>query len=162
MNRRYWTKKLNEAETELGFIDGYRFVYGPWATLDKAKIAFLSLNPGRGKNLDKATMRDISNERGNTYEVEQGKIKSPIVDQFLRLAKLLGRQPADILTGVIAPFRSKGLGHADRASTKRISRFGPEIFWMGPLSRPDLRLIIASGNLVAREVVGINRSTLRR
>ena len=102
MNRRYWTKKLKEAETELGFIDGYRFVYGPWATLDKAKIAFLSLNPGRGKNLDKATMRDISDERGNTYEVEQGKIKSPIVDQFLRLGVRVAmeRKP-----GVFASFR---------------------------------------------------------
>ena len=157
MNRRYWTKKLNEAETELGFIDGYRFVYGPWATLDKAKIAFLSLNPGRGKNLDKATMRDISNERGNTYEVEQGKIKSPIVDQFLRLAKLLGRQPADILTGVIAPFRSKDWDTLTEPQQKESLDLGRR-FWMGPLSRPDLRLIIASGNLVAREVVGITEA----
>ena len=154
MNQRYWTKKLKEAETELGFIDGYRLVYGPWATLDKAKIAFLSLNPGRGKTLDKATMRDISDERGNTYEVEQGKSKSPIVGQFLRLAKMLGCQPADILTGVIAPFRSKRWDTLTKSQQKGSLDFGRR-FWMGPLSRPDLRLIIASGNQVARVVVGI-------
>ena len=154
MNRGYWTKELEEAETRLGFVDGYRFVYGPWETLDRAKIAFLSLNPGRGETLDKDTMRDIADERGNTYEVEQGTSGSPIVNQFLRLSKLLGCQPADILTGVIAPFRSTSWDTLTESQQKGSLDLGRR-FWMGPLSRPDLRLIITSGEAVARQVVSI-------
>ena len=159
MNRRYWTKKLKEAEKELGFSDGYRFIYGPWDMLDKATVAFLSLNPGMGRAPEKATMRCISDERGNTYEIEQEISKSPIIGQFLRLAKLLGHQPVDILTGVVAPFRSSNWDDLEKYQKEKSLALGRE-FWKSPLSRPGLRLIIASSKPAEKLVVEITGALL--
>ena len=152
MDRDYWIKELEESEIKLGFSDGYKFVYGPWATLEKAEVAFLSLNPGRAP--DGAGKRTISDERGNSYEVERRNTKSPLTKQFLLLAQLLGRRPADILTGVVAPFRSdnwSGLGGRQRKISLAIGRR----FWTGPLSRPDLRLIIACSGEATKLVADI-------
>ena len=117
MDRDYWIKKLEEAKIELGFSDGYKFVYGPWTTLDKAEVAILSLNPGRAP--DGADMCTISDERGNPYAVEREETKSPLTEQFLRLAQLLRMQPTEILTGVVAPFRSDSWSDLDRRGRRR-------------------------------------------
>ena len=140
MNQEEWTKILEEKEAELGFNAGFKFVYGPWATLDNAEIAFLSLNPGRAP--DAAEMRTISDERGNSYEVEQFTTKSPITNQFLQLANFLNKQPSEILAGVIAPFRSDGWDELSEQQKTGSLALGYK-FWNEPLRQSSLKLIIA-------------------
>ena len=154
MDRDEWIRELEQVQDKYGFRDGYKFVYGPWETLDVAEVAFLSLNPGKASALNIDVIREIADERGNTYEVEQWTTVSPINDQFLRLARLLGRQPAEILTGVVVPFRSDdwdGLTPRQREKSLNLGRR----FWKEPLSRPGLRLIITSGVPAAKLVVEI-------
>lgn len=157
MDRDYWIKELEETGIDLGFSDGYKFVYGPWTTLDKAVVAFLSLNPGTAP--DGADMCTISDERGNSYAVEREETKSPLTDQFLLLAQLLGRRPADILTGVVAPFRSDSWGNLEKRQREESLAIGRR-FWRGPLSRPDLRLVIACSGEAGKLVAGILGASL--
>lgn len=158
MDRDHWSKILADAEKELGFKDGYKFVYGPWATLDRAEVAFLSLNPA-GKVPDNADMRTVSDERGNSYEVERLTTKSPITDQFLRLAQFLGHKPRDILTGVAAPFRSDGWKALTREQKLKSLALGRR-FWTIPLLRPELRLVIACSQEAAKLAADIIRAPL--
>lgn len=131
MDKDYWIKKIEKAESDLGFKDGYKFVYGPWTTLAQAEVAFLSLNPGRAP--DDAEMRTISDERGNSYEVERYTTKSPITDQFLRLADFLNQKPADILAGVVVPFRSDSWAELSKHQKNESLKLGRE-FWAEPLT----------------------------
>ena len=159
MDREYWTRELEEAEVTLGFSDGYKFVYGPWKTLGTAEVAFLSLNPGKASPRHRDIIREIADERGNTFEVEQPTTVSPMNDQFLQLAQLLDRQPSDILTGVVAPFRSDnwaGLIPRQREGSLALGRR----FWNQPLSRPSLRLVIACSGEATRLVTDITGASL--
>ena len=157
MDRNYWIKELEAAEISLGFSDGYKFVYGPWTTLDKTEVAFLSLNPGRAP--DGADMRTISDERGNSYAVERLTTKSPMTAQFLRLAQLLGRRPIGILTGVVAPFRSDNWSDLEERQKEGSMALGRR-FWKGPLSRPDLRLVIVCSGEATKLVTDITGASL--
>ena len=152
MDREHWTKVLDEAETRLEFEDGYKFVYGPWRTLEGAEIAFLSLNPGRAP--DKAKMRTISDECGNSYENEKRTTKSPITDQFLRFADFIGRQPSQILTGVVVPFRSDRWESMSKEQQTESIKLGKE-FWRVPLSQSSLQWIFAIGVEAEKLVVEI-------
>ena len=100
----YWDKKIAREAKLLGFEEGYKILYGPWATIGTADTVFLSLNPGRPPQ--GAELSTLSDERGNSYEVEQHTTSSPITAQFLALADLLELLPKQILTGTVAPFRS--------------------------------------------------------
>ena len=157
MDQRAWDKRLKRAEKELGFTDGYKFVYGPWETLENAEVAFISLNPGRAP--DDADMRTLSDERGNSYEVERLATKSPITDQFLRLADLLGRRPTDVLAGVAAPFRSGNWMELSRSQRSGSLELGQE-FWRAPFNRRNLRLILACSNEAARLAVEVTGASL--
>ena len=159
MNREYWTKVLNEAEAKLKFKDGYKFVYGPWATLEGAEIAFLSLMPGPAP--DNAEMRTISDERGNSYEVEKHATKSPITDQFLRFAEFIGRKPGRILTGVVAPFRFDDWGGMSKEQQAESLKIG-EQFWRIPLSQPSLQWIFAIGAEAEKFVVKATDASFER
>ena len=120
-------------------------------------MAFLSLNPGRAP-ID-ADKRTISDERGNSYEVEEYTTKSPITDQFLRLARFLGCPLKDILTGVVAPFRSdECVGLSDQQKSGALA-LGWK-FWVDPLRRHDLRLILACSKEAATLVVDITDASL--
>lgn len=158
MDRDYWIKELEEAEDGLGFSDGYQFVYGPWDTLEKADIAFLSLNPGKPSPYHMNSIREISNERGNTYEEERHTTISRINEQFLQLARLLGRNPAEILTGVVVPFRS-AKWDVLKPNQKLGSLAVGRRFWKAPLSRPDLRLVIVCSREAKRLVVDLTAAT---
>lgn len=154
MDQDDWIRELEQAEDEYSFRDGYKFVYGPWDTLDNTEVAFLSLNPGKASPRHRDIIREIADERGNTYEVEQWTTVSPINDQFLRLARLLDRDPAEILTGVVVPFRSDDWGGLTPRQREKSLDLGRR-FWKEPLSSPSLRLIIASGAPAAKLVVEI-------
>lgn len=81
--REDWDQELRRLESELCFNEGFKPLYCPWSTLETGRVAFLSLNPGRAP--DDAEMRVVSDERGNSYEVERETTKSPLTDQFLKL-----------------------------------------------------------------------------
>ena len=93
-----------EAESKYNFAQGYKLLYVPWKTIDFAKIAFISLNPG--KPPENADLRVISDENGNSFEVEVDITKSPLTEQFHRLTDFLNVAPTSILTGAFCPFRS--------------------------------------------------------
>ena len=156
MDRDSWEAELRLAEGELGFAKGFKFVYGPWATLEQAEVAFLSLNPGRAR--DGAATRMISDERGNSYQVERSTGRSPIRHQFLRLADLLGIRPCDILTGVVAPFRSDRWEDLTDRQRREALNLGRR-FWEVPLNRPELRLIVACSKEAAQLVVEVTKAS---
>ncbi len=159
MDRDRWTSILDQVATKLAFNEGYRFVYGRWETLDRAEIAFISLNPGKAPG--DTDMRAISDERGNTYEVEKDKTRSPITNQFLQLSNLLRRKPADILTGVAVPFRSSDWNSLSKHQKSESIALGRR-FWANPLTRPDLKLIIACSEDAAKLVIEITGAAFDR
>ena len=142
MIRAAWQARLEQEERRLSLSSGFKFVYGPWATLTTARIAFLSLNPGAPP--DGADLRTVSDERGNSYVVEQATTRSPITDQYLRLAALLGVDPSAVLAGVVNPFRSASAADLTAQQQAAGLALGEE-FWRGPLSRADLQRIVTSG-----------------
>ena len=133
MDRNNWSKKLSKADAKYHFPDGYKLLYSPWETLKKAKIAFISLNPGKPpKN---AELKVVSDERGNSYEVEKEITESEITHQFLSLCKFLETSPNEVLTGTICPFRSADWENFLDGSTftdeqKRIGLSLGEEFWI--------------------------------
>ncbi len=139
-SRQEWFDRLAEEERRLGLRDGFKMVFSPWRLLGRAEVAFLSLNPGPPP--DGADLRTVTDERGNSYEVERWTTRSAITPQFLRLAERLGRLPGEILCGVASPFRSDrwtGLTLAQRQAGLALGRE----FWAAALDRPGLRLIMA-------------------
>jgi hypothetical protein len=101
-------------------------LYAPWATIGSTDTVFLSLNPGRPPA--GAELETLSDERGNSYEVERYTTASPITAQFLALANLLQLRPIEILTGVVSPFRSDRWGQVPVEKRKVALRLGKQ-FW---------------------------------
>ena len=147
MDRGKWSKKLSKADEKYHFPDGYKLLYSPWETLKKAKIAFISLNPGKPpKN---AELKVVSDERGNSYEVEKEITESEITPQFLSLCKFLETSPNEVLTGTICPFRSADWenfldGSIFTDEQKRIGLSLGEEFWLEALKK--INIIISVGN----------------
>lgn len=125
-----WNNRISSEAERLGFEDGYKILYGPWETIHLTDTVFLSLNPGRPP--EGADLNTLSDERGNSYEVEQHTTSSPITAQFLALVDLLKLKPEQILTGTIVPFRSnrwKSIsGEKRRAALKIGYSFWSEVF----------------------------------
>lgn len=151
MNREDWHQRLVAVEAELGLRDGFRFVYGPWATLQTGRIAFLSLNPGRAPS--GSVLRDVCDERGNSYAVERHTTLSPITDQALQAFSLLGAHPDEVMTGVVCPFRTPSWNDLQRDKRERALALGRE-FWVQPLQRPGVELIVCCSTEASRAVVG--------
>lgn len=155
LTREDWSARLHEAEVALGLSDGFKFVCGPWSTLSSARVAFLSLKPGRPP--DDADLRVVSDERGNSYRVERATTKSPITEQFLALAEMLGEEPDAILAGFVAPFRAIAWADLDTRQQEEALALG-RAFWTDPLNRADLKLIIACSREAAELVCAITRA----
>ena len=156
MDKGKWLQKLSKADKKYNFPDGYKLLYSPWETIQKAKIAFISLNPGKPpKN---AELKVISDERGNSYEVEKEITESKITPQFLSLCKFLETAPNDVLTGTICPFRSAGWkkflnGSIFTDEQKRIGLSLGEEFWLEALKK--VNIIITVGNETTNLIVKI-------
>lgn len=131
MDRETWAARLRETEEVFGFRYGYKLLYCPWRTLQGSDLAFLTLNPGRPP-ID-ADLRVVSDERGNSYEVEQETTRSPITDQFMRMCAFLRVEPRRVLTGVVAPFRSDGWDSLSREQRKAALEIGRD-FWSQALT----------------------------
>lgn len=140
-----WYKFIRQEEELLDFKDGFKFLYCPAETISRAEVAFISLNPGRPP--DQVSMREITDERGNTYEVESTYTKSPITKQFLALSNFINKKPSQILTGVAFPFRSNRWKDLTNTQKSRGLELG-KMFWLDMLSKSNLKLLI----LCAEEV----------
>tara|TARA_B100001750_G_C15518284_1_gene609169 strand:- start:3157 stop:3807 length:651 start_codon:yes stop_codon:yes gene_type:complete len=132
-----------DAEKEYGFKQGYKLLYVPWETIYKAKIAFISVNPGNPP--DNADLRVLSDENGNSYQVEEDVTKSPLTRQFLKLSKFLGVAPIDILTGAFCPFRSNKWKDFSTIQKKIGCEIGKH-FWFQVLRESPIKLIITLGH----------------
>lgn len=153
-SREEWYEKLVSEETRLGYDMGWKFLYCPWSTIEKAKVGFVSLNPGRAPN--NTLIRTVSDESGNSYEVEKNVTQSPITGQFLTLCSLIGITPRQCLTGVIAPFRTIDW---QPARDKRSLEIGKE-FWKELLSVSPVKTLFAVGAETEKVLVEILSSTL--
>lgn len=147
-----WNSRIAEAALRLGFREGYKILYVPWETLGRSDTVFLSLNPGRPPH--GAVLDTLSDERGNSYEVERMTTASPITAQFLALSELLKLKPRDILTGTVAPFRSdrwKTLSLPQRNGALAIGRE----FWRQAFSLKRPKRVIACCPEAARVAIDI-------
>ena len=163
MNKIIWTKKLSDADKRYNFFDGYKLLYCPWETIHEVKIAFISLNPG--KPPQNAELREVSDERGNSYWVERKITESPITDQFLKLCDFIEKTPDEILTGAICPFRSMDWdffmnGKVFTDKQKEIGlNLGAE-FWKEGLK--NVSTIITVGNETTNSITKITDTKLTR
>lgn len=152
MSKAEWQSVLETSENALGFTLGFKPLYCPWETLHTAKVAFLSLNPGRAPN--NAELRLTSDERGNSYEVEKYTTRSPLTAQFLLLCDLLGLRPSEVLTGVAAPFRSNNWQELTLQQRKGSLEIGRR-FWEQPLSCSGLQMVITCSTEATKLAVSI-------
>lgn len=152
-----WQGLLAAEERRLGLTQGFKMLYGPWSSLGTASVAFLSLKPGAAP--PGADLRTVSDERGNSYKIERSTTVSPITEQFLALAALLGHAPREILSGVVAPFRAAAWEEMTAAQKDGALALGRR-FWAGPLARPDLRLVLAVSQEAADLVVALTGAAL--
>ena len=141
-------------EQDWGYNEGYKFLYCPWETIKYARYAFISLNPGTPP--DGAELRTISDERGNSYVIEQAYTRSPITKQFLLLCGLIGIAPEHMLTGVAAPFRTpKWLNKRD----KKMIPIGIE-FWSEVFECQSLEVVFCLGRDAENVIVTARNATL--
>jgi len=141
MDRDRWASEIAKAYDGLPVKQGYKLVYSPWSTIKTSKAAFVSLNPG-GRMPDHAELCELSEERGNAYEVERHITKSPITHQFLEFCKLIGVEPIDVLTGVICPFRTDRWADAPIEVRAVGLKLGEE-FWREALAVNQPGLIVS-------------------
>ena len=146
-SREVWDLRLRTEAKALGFSEGYKFLYGPWKTIGCVSNAFLSLNPGRAPA--DADLETLSDERGNSYEVEREVTASPITAQFLALSDLLGLKPSEILTGAVAPFRSGSWGEVSPERRRASLQLGAS-FWGQAFLAQRPRLVVVCGPEAAK------------
>lgn len=139
-SREIWDCRVREAGKVLKFTEGYKILYAPWSTIGTTDTAFLSLNPGRPPMA--AELETLSDERGNSYEVERYITASPITAQFLALADLLGRKPVEILTGVAAPFRSDRWSMVSAEKRRASLQLGRQFWEQAFAVRRPIRVIV--------------------
>ena len=136
-------ESIIKAESKYNFEQGYKLLYVPWKTIDFAKIAFISLNPGEPP--EDVDLRVISDEDGNSYEEEEEITKSPLTQQFLRLTDFINVAPTSILTGAFCPFR----GNEWKDFSSKQKDIGFEIgkkFWYPAIKRNQMKIIITLGH----------------
>lgn len=152
-----WTKTLDDAANAVDASLGYHLVYGPWDTIYRAETAFVSANPG--KRTRDGRDRMVSDERGNSFEVESKTTLSPLTAQFLKLCEFIGVSPLDVLTGTANPFRTdseKDLTSEQRfTGTNLAHHFWSECFALGRLSR-----FVVSSDSARDIIISVTRARL--
>ena len=140
-------KELKKLASEHELREGFHLLYNPWDLLFEAKVAFLSLNPGRapaGKQVEL-----VCEPLGNSYDLEKESTKSPLTAQYLQLLELLELSPSDVLTGAYVPFRSNRWVDLSDSQKKECLVFARN-FWAQYLK--DKELVICCGSMVFDEV----------
>ncbi len=163
MNRTYWENELRNSEATYRFERGYKLLYCPWKTLDHHKLVFLSLNPGartpRGSDPKEQL---VSVERGNSYEIDLSNSRSPISDQFMRLCEFMPVEPAEVLTGVVAPFRSASWEALTVRQRQASMDFGRRFWGRALRSSPRDAAIIVCSARARKLVVSLLDATLEK
>jgi hypothetical protein len=154
MEREYWQDLLSAQERARGYRDGFKLLYCPWRLIGTADTVFLSLNPGNDPSGE--FMRIASDERGNSYLVEREVKHSPIANQYRRLCDFIGKDPEEVLTGTLMPFRT---------SKWNPSRDRPNInialpFWQQVLHSGKVRQVFCMGREVEDTVVNLTMARL--
>ena len=163
MDKTDWENKLRNIEAAYRFEYGYKLLYCPWETIDHHKLVFLSLNPGtRTPHGCDPVEGTISDERGNSYEVEQFNSRSPISGQFLRMCEFLGVAPTEVLTGAVAPFRSQSWKALTDRQRDASLDFGRRFWGRALQSRPQNTGIIACSKRAANLVVSLLGANLEK
>lgn len=147
---------LKSAEKKYNFSDGFKLLYCPWDNISSSNIAFISLNPGNAP--ENAELRMVSDERGNSYELEMDITKSPINQQFMKLSDFLDKKPSDFLTGAAIPFRSNNW----ESLNKEQKIVGVEIgisLWKEMLGS-NIKKIIVTGEEACKMVLKIKSAKL--
>lgn len=141
MNKYYWEEKLINVEKDYQFSDGYKLLFCPWEMLSNQSIntALISLNPGAAP--DDADLRMISEEGGNSYQIEKTITKSKITDQILQLYKFLKLKPASVLTGAAHPFRGDTWDDFNEDQKKVGLSIGKE-FWTDAIKNIDQIIVL--------------------
>ena len=150
-------KLLKSAEKKYNFSDGFKLLYCPWSNIFSSNIAFISLNPGNAP--ENAELRMVSDERGNSYEIEMDVTKSPINEQFMMLCDFLENKPSDFLTGAAIPFRSNNW----KSLNKEQKIAGVEIgisLWKEMLGS-NIKKIIVTGEEACKMVLKIKSAKLK-
>ena len=161
--RKLFKKTVDDIKAKYKHLDydqGWRFLYGPKATLSKStRIMFVGTNPaGRSPDRNSEDFILASQERGDAHrrEVEQWKGKGKVLQRevsalFKRLShKIEGRSPdmnflmrESVLTSNFCPFRSEDWSTLDNRPDA--TDFSNEL-WEDILPRLDLSLVICMGN----------------
>jgi len=156
INKSEIEKDILQYEKQYNFSNGYKLLYCPWSTLGKVDTAFISLNPGDPPN--SAELKILSDERGNSYEVEQFTTKSPLTAQFLELCNFIKRKPETILTGVACPFRGNRWNDFS-SEQKRVGFDIGKNFWSKALDN-KVKLIITLGNETTELITNLKNAKL--
>ena len=156
INKKKLEKYLLEYEIKYNFPDGYHLLYCPWKILGKVDVAFISLNPGATNN--PAGLRIVSDERGNSYEVERYTTKSPLTAQFLELCNFIKRKPNTILTGSACPFRGNRWSDFS-LEQKKIGFDKGKSFWSKALDS-KVKLIITIGSETTELITNLKNAKL--
>ena len=157
-SRDTWERRLDEAASRENVNNGFHLLYGPWSVIGQTSLAFVSGNPGR-RTAD-GRDRMVSDERGNSYEVEAGTTLSPITAQFLKMCGFLKCSPSQVLTGTSNPFRT----NAERDLTPGQRSVGRELarrFWSDVLALGTLRRIVVSSDSARDLVVEVTKAKAR-
>ncbi len=157
------TAKIRRTYRELGFKQGWRFLYSSRKTLKPStKIIFIGLNPGGG---DFEEPRP-SCENGNAYHFEEWPEGKPAGDSFLQkqvrllyegIAKATRSKPAitlmdESLAANFIPFRSKSKSKLE--SPEACMELSREI-WTSILEHVQPKLVITMGREVTHEIAAL-------
>ena len=148
---------LKSAEKKYNFSDGFKLLYCPWDNISSSNIAFISLNPGNAP--ENAELRMVSDERGNSYEIEMDITKSPINEQFMKLCDFLENKPSDFLTGAAIPFRSKNWESLNKEQKIAGVEIGVSL-WKELLGS-NVKKIIVTGEEACKTVLKIKSAELK-
>ena len=148
------TRDEIEAEHDrLGFEIGWRFIMCPEATLARAKLVVVGLNPGGHERHGS----DWSREDGNAYWKESWGGRAPGADplqrQVQRLAAFVGVSVEEVACAQFVPFRSNSwsdLSRRDEAVT-----FARHLWrWLVDRS-PATTYACLGKNVTGREIAGV-------
>ena len=155
MERSYWQNLLEKEEKEKGYNDGFKLLFCPWKLIEAADTLFLSLNPGNDPSGE--CMRIASDDRGNSYLVEREAEHAPIADQYRKFCEFVGKDPDEVLTGTLMPFRTT-------IWDKKRDRPNIEVtrpFWRHVLEQGKVRQVFCIGREVENDVIKMTDAILK-
>lgn len=150
-----YESKIEGAYQRSGNTMGWRLLSSPESTLNRAKVAFIGLNPG-GSGVDAEQSVYAMPEGQSAYVVESWAGyppgKSPLQSQVRSLFKRLKVTPDAVLAGNLVPFRSpnwKSLKDHHRSLA-----FGKDL-WAHILRRAQPSIVITMGGDTTKAIADI-------